>query len=423
MSNRRFAVAAGLGCSLLLIAMLVAVAAVVFFFIPVDTVLAPEEEGAVIEEPPEQVVVESPAESAEISATQAAIPTLAPSEGAAGAPAAQEELPSDAPALAEFYQDVTPGVVSVRIFTEQALTGEGAGSGFIIDENGHIITNNHVVAAANQVTVVFHDGFEAAAEIVGTDDDSDLAVIKVDGLPEDAHPLPVADSDLVYAGEQVVAIGNPFGYGGSMTTGIVSAVGRAIPSGVTRFSIPQAIQTDAAINPGNSGGPLLNMEGEVIGVNAQIRTAGGTMANSGVGFAIPSNVVRLIAPVLIEEGAYEWPYLGVQGVRQGVDLAIQRANELPTQQGAYIHQVIPGGPAAEAGLQGSTGTETVLGQSVPVGGDVVLGMNGEPVADFADLLTRIAFSEPGEEVTLTILRDGEMQELPVVLSARPEDFQ
>lgn len=422
MNNRRFALAAGIGCSLLFIAMIVAAGAVVLAFIPVDTVLAPEEESAAPREVT-RVVVESAAEAAEISATQAAIPTLTAAEGGAAAPPAQDELPADAPALARFYEDITLGVVSVRIFTDQALTGEGAGSGFILNESGHIVTNNHVVAAANQVTVVFHDGFEAAADIVGTDDDSDLAVIKVDSLPEGARPLPVGDSDQVRAGQQVVAIGNPFGYGGSMTTGIVSAVGRVIPSGFTRFSIPQAIQTDAAINPGNSGGPLLNMQGEVIGVNAQIRTSGSARANSGVGFAIPSNVVRLIAPVLIEEGSYEWPYLGVQGAPQGVDLAIQRANELPSQEGAYIHQVIPGGPAAEAGMRGSSGTETVLGQSVPTGGDVVLSMNGEPVIDFADLLTRIAFSEPGEEVTLTVLRDGETEEVSVVLSARPEDFQ
>ncbi|MDX1688802.1 MAG: trypsin-like peptidase domain-containing protein [Candidatus Promineifilaceae bacterium] len=416
MNNRRFAVAAGIGCSLLFLAMIVAAGAVVMFFVPVNTVFAPEGESAAPQEA-EQVVVETPAESAEISATQVAIPTLQ-AEAAEAAPPAQEELPEDAPALAQFYRDVTPGVVSVRISTDQSLTGTGAGSGFILNEAGHIVTNNHVVAAANQITVIFHDGFEAPAEIVGTDDDSDLAVIQVDSLPENVRPLPVGDSDQVTAGEQVVAIGNPFGYGGSMTTGIVSAVGRIIPSGVTRFSIPQAIQTDAAINPGNSGGPLLNMAGEVIGVNAQIRTAGSTMANSGVGFAIPSNVVRLIAPVLIEEGSYEWPYLGVEGGPVG--LAVQRANDLPNQQGAYIHNVVAGTPAAEAGMQGTTGTETVLGQEIPVGGDVVVSMNGEPVIDFADLLTRVAFSEPGEEVTLTVMRDGEMQELSVVLATRPE---
>lgn len=420
MNNRRLAVAAGIGCSLLVIAMVAAAVAVVVFFVPVRSAFTPGEESAVMEEA-EQVVVETPVEAAEASATQAAIPTLAAETGAAASPA-QEDVPSDTAALAQFYENVTPGVVSVRIFaSEGGFAGQGVGSGFVLDDEGHIVTNNHVVAAADQVTVVFHDGFEVAAEIVGTDDDSDLAIIRVDNLPESARPLPVANSDEVFAGQQVVAIGNPFGYGGSMTTGIVSAVGRLIPSGVTRFSIPQAIQTDAAINPGNSGGPLLNMQGEVIGVNAQIRTAGGNMANSGVGFAIPSNVVRLIAPVLIAEGSYQWPYLGVEGAP--VDLAVQRASDLPSQEGAYIHNVVAGTPAAEAGLQGSTGTESVLGQSVPVGGDVVLGMNGESVIDFADLLGRIAFSEPGEEVTLTIMRDGETQEVTVVLAARPEDFQ
>ena len=214
----------------------------------------------------------------------------------------------------------------------------------------------------------------------------------------------------------MIAIGNPFSLGSSMSLGIVSAVGRTIPTQETPFSIPQAVQTDAAINPGNSGGPLLNLDGQVVGVNAQIASSSGT--NSGVGFAIPSDVVRRVVPTLIEEGSYSWPWLGVQGGQ--VNLLLQEANDLDTQEGAYIAVVVENGPAEEAGLQGATAEETILGQNIPVGGDVVVEADGEPIRDFADLLTYIAFRRPGDRVTLTILRDGSRQDVIVELAARPE---
>jgi S1-C subfamily serine protease len=221
-------------------------------------------------------------------------------------------------------------------------------------------------------------------------------------------------------GELVIAIGNPFGQQGSMTTGIVSAVGRVLPTRVTQFSVPQAIQTDAAINPGNSGGPLLNLLGQVIGVNAQIAT-GGTPASAGVGFAIPVNVVRQIAPVLIEQGAYQWPWLGVSGT--SVNLLIAQANDLPTQFGAYIADVIPGGPAAEAGLRGSTGVQRVDGFDVPVGGDVIVSVNGEMVEDFNDLLVTVAFRDPTEEVELVYIRDGQEMQTTIALAPRPTSMR
>jgi 2-alkenal reductase len=285
-----------------------------------------------------------------------------------------------------------------------------------LDDEGHIVTNDHVIAEADFVTVIYYNGMEAEAEIVGTDVDSDLAVVKVDQLPEDVTPLALGDSDTVRVGQEVIAIGNPFGLGSSLTRGIVSAVGRTIRS-ATPFGIPQAIQTDAAINPGNSGGPLLNTAGEVIGVNAQIAT-GGARASAGVGFAIPANVVRRIAPVLIETGSFAWPWLGVRG--GNVDLFIMRANDFPSQEGAYIHEVISDGPADGAGLQGSTGTRTVEGfEGVPVGGDMVLEIDGEPIQTYSDLLYEISQREPGTTITLLILRDGEEQELEVELEARP----
>ena len=243
-------------------------------------------------------------------------------------------------------------------------------------------------------------------------------------LPAGAHPLPLGDSDQVQVGESVVAIGNPFGYESSMTAGIVSAVGRTLPSGLTAFSIPNAIQTDAPINPGNSGGPLLNLRGEVIGVNAQIRTETvefTTPSNSGVGFAIPSSVVRQVAPSLIENGSYDWPWLGIQGT--SVNLFIAEANDLPAQRGAYISNVLDEGPSAEAGLRGSTGANDRSGFEVPVGGDVVVAVDGQPVNNFADLLYVVALKHPGDVIQLTIIRDGRQQQIAVTLEARPNSIE
>jgi 2-alkenal reductase len=332
----------------------------------------------------------------------------------------QSEPPIEEGSLAALYDETNPGVVNIQVYVERAgMTDQGAGSGFVLDDEGHIVTNNHVIALAQEVTVIFHNGFEMAAEIVGTDDDSDLAVVRVDELPDGAVPLKLGDSDNVQAGDWVVAIGNPFRLGGSMSLGIVSAVGRAIPSGVTPFRIPHAIQTDAAINPGNSGGPLLNLEGQVIGVNAQIASGSGGV-NSGVGFAIPANVVRRVAPTLIEQGVYQWPWLGVSGT--SMNLLLQEADDLPIQRGAYIGEVTEGGPAAEAGMRGATGTQQLMGLDVPVGGDVVIEADGEAIEDFNDLLAYVAFKRPGDEVELTILRDGERQQVTVELGTRPSDF-
>ncbi len=321
--------------------------------------------------------------------------------------------------LTDLYRELTPGVVSIQVAADSiAGEGQGAGSGFILDEQGHIITNNHVVAGSTAVTVVFHNDLELRAEVIGTDEDSDLAVIQVEELPEGTRPLVIGDSDLVQPGEWVVAIGNPFRLGGSMSLGIVSAVGRTIPAGgTTPFSIPQVIQTDAAINPGNSGGPLLNLRGEVIGVNAQIATGGNSRANAGVGFSIPSNIVSRVVPSLIRDGSYNWPWLGVSGT--DVNLRIAEANNLEGQQGAYISAVVGGGPAAEAGLRGSDGSVEVEGLSTPVGGDIILRVEGRAVMDFDDLLAEVVAREPGESLILLVLRDGETIELEVLLEGRP----
>ncbi len=320
--------------------------------------------------------------------------------------------------MTELYREVEPGVVAIQTYiVRRGIVGGGSGSGFILDQEGHIITNEHVVADADRVIVVFYNGYSADATVLGTDVDSDLAVLKVDDLPDDVHSLPLGDSDKVVPGEWVVAIGNPFGLQNTMTFGVVSAVGRMIPARLGSFSIPQAIQTDAAINPGNSGGPLINLSGQVIGVNAQIVSGGSTAANAGVGFALPVNIVRRVAPVLMEGESYPWPWLGISGT--SVDLILAEGNNLPVRQGAYIAEVIAGGPAEQAGLRGSRGTTQVGGLAVPVGGDVVIRANGEPISDFADLLEMVAFSRPGDQMELVVLRDGRELEVTVTLQKRP----
>jgi 2-alkenal reductase len=402
MNKSKFFLTAGVGC--LAVILLAAVVALPLFFIPVQVRRIVQEENS-----PTPIVIPS------IGATQEAIPTLTPLP-------VQVEIPSTPPLydFTRLYDQLNPGVVNIRVYIEQGgLSGEGAGSGFVLDDEGHIVTNNHVVADAARVTVIFYDGTEAEAEIVGVDDDSDLAVIRVGELPENVHPLPIGDSERVEVGEWVIAIGNPFGLGSSMTLGIVSAIGRSIPSGATPFAIPQAIQTDAAINPGNSGGPLLDLEGYVVGVNAQIASSG-AQANAGVGFAIPSDVVRRVAPVLIEAGSYEWPWLGIEG--GSVNLLLMEANGLDTQQGAYVDSVVRGSPAEEAGLQPSSGFDMVDGQRVPVGGDVIVASDEEPIIDFSDLLVRIAFKTPGDTMDLTVIRDGSRRRITVKLAPRPSSF-
>ncbi|MEZ4732761.1 MAG: trypsin-like peptidase domain-containing protein [Caldilineaceae bacterium] len=421
MNGGRFVVTVAVGC-LAVIALIVVAA--VFFVTPMFRISTTQVEQRT--EPVPQVTVDRT-----LIEEQRAVPTFTPVMAVAAdttttsanqtdvTPNGQAaELRSTSNLLANRYQNLGPGVVSINVLTTGAEgSGLGAGSGFILDNEGHIVTNNHVIDQAGFVTVVFFNGVEEQAEIIGADDDSDLAVLRVATLPEDVYPLPLADSDEVQVGDWAIAIGNPFGLGGSMTLGIISALGRVIPSGVAGFSIPQAIQTDAAINPGNSGGPLLNLAGQVIGVNAQIRT-GGEMANSGVGFAIPANVVRQVVPVLIAQGSYQWPWAGIQGV--AINLLLSEANNLESQQGAYLYGIIPGSPAATAGLRGSTGTRNVNGLPVPVGGDVVVAVDSDPVADFDDLLNEIAFKTPGDEVIFTVLRGGEQVDVPIVLEARPD---
>jgi 2-alkenal reductase len=358
--------------------------------------------------------------------------TFTPTNNASG------DLPSNpsillAPTdLADLYLAVNPGVVSIVTYTspgaphaDRVLLGQG--SGFVIDELGHIVTNQHVVQDANEIEVDFPSGMKAWAELIGTDPDSDLAVIRVQVPSEELVPLPLGDSDTVQVGELVIAIGNPFGLSGTLTVGVVSALGRtlaserAAPSGGT-FSAADLIQTDAAINPGNSGGPLLNMRGEVIGVNRAIRTESFTLsgdaANSGVGFAIPSNIVRRVAPVLIATGAYSYPYLGLTSLSE-LNLATLEALGLPPETtGAYITCVTPGGPADQGGVIGAAACDAL--DTLALGGDLIVAIEGQIVREFNDLISYLVnHTEVGQQVTITVMRDGSQVNLEITLEPRP----
>ncbi|OGO26221.1 MAG: hypothetical protein A2136_10660, partial [Chloroflexi bacterium RBG_16_54_11] len=312
--------------------------------------------------------------------------------------------------LVDMYSRLNSSVVNITVYLTQ--NGEviplAQGSGFIFDDQGNVVTNAHVVHGADAIEITFSDGLIREATLVGEDLFSDLAVVKVE-LPEGVAPIPLGTMDDLDVGETVVAIGNPFGLEGTLTRGVVSALGRTIPT-TTLFRIPQAIQTDAAINPGNSGGPLLNLNGEVIGVNAQIETNGTSESNVGVGFAIPVSIISRVIPDLIESGRYDWPYLGVSGYT--VNPPLVKAMTLPIEQGAYVSLVPEGGPGQAAGLRGASETITQDGRTVEVGGDIITAIDGQPVKTFDELLVYLSLkTSPGQEVTLTILRAGQYQEV------------
>jgi 2-alkenal reductase len=324
--------------------------------------------------------------------------------------------------LVDLYQRVNSSVVNITIFAQQGnqVVPMGQGSGFLYDSDGHIVTNAHVIDDAEQVEVTFSDGTILPADIIGLDLHSDLAVVKLQETPDGVEPLPLGEMGDLAVGQSVVAIGNPFGLEGTLTLGIISALGRTIPA-LTPFSIPQSIQTDAAINPGNSGGPLLNLDGQVIGVNAQIETDGTTRSNSGVGFAIPVSIVDKVVPGLIQEGSFEWSWMGVQG--GDVTPVLAQAIGFKGTRGAYLAAILPGGPADKAGLRGATQEDIVEGRFVATGGDIITQIDDQVVRSFEDLLIYIALqSDPGKQVILSVYRDGETLQVPLTLEGRPDSF-
>ncbi len=325
--------------------------------------------------------------------------------------------------LVRLYEDVSPGVVAIQTVGQ---LGAGLGSGFVYDKLGHIITNYHVIEGAEDLEIDFTSGHKVRGTVIATDLDSDLAIIKVDISEEILFPIPLADSNLVKVGQTVVAIGNPFGLSSTMTLGIVSAKGRTMdsfrdaPEGGT-FTAGDLIQTDASINPGNSGGPLLNLAGQIVGLNRAIRTTGtnetGDPVNSGIGFAISSNVIRRVVPGLIEDGSYDYPYLGVSA-REELTLLEREAVGLADQTGAYVVGVVSGSPADKAGLMGGTQPTDILGLNS--GGDLIVGIDQVEVRIFGDLLGYLITNKsPGDQVILKILRDGEQKEITIVLGKRP----
>ena len=324
--------------------------------------------------------------------------------------------------LEAIYEKYSPGVVSLQFTTAE---GAGQGTGFVIDKEGHIVTNYHVASGIDKLEVHFSSGLKVYGEVIGSDMDSDLAVIKVDVDPDELVPLTLGDSNLIKVGQTVVAIGNPYGLSGTMTVGVVSARGRVLDSmrqtsAGTYYSSGDTIQTDALINPGNSGGPLLNLNGEVIGVNRAIQTAGmslsGEAINTGIGFAISSNIVRKVVPSLIETGSYAYPYLGMTSY-SSMSLAMIETLELPQSTGAYVSSVVKGGPADVAGIRGGT-VPTSL-QGLYKGGDLIIAVDGQPIKDFSDLMSYMVVNKnPGDTITFTVIRDGQTLDVDVVLGSR-----
>jgi 2-alkenal reductase len=326
--------------------------------------------------------------------------------------------------LTNLYQRINPAVVYIEVLVQRGggFQQLGSGSGFVIDQEGHVVTNNHVVDDADALQVTFADSSVTDdVEIVGRDPYSDLAVLRVNVASDRLMPLELGDSDALRVGQQVIAIGNPFGLQGTMTAGVVSAVGRTLRSEVLQggaFSNPEIIQTDAAINPGNSGGPLLDTRGQVVGVNTAIRSATGV--NAGVGFAVPVNTVRRILPHLIEEGAYEYPYLGIISNNNFTVAELAEPLNLPVDHGVLVAQVQPNTAAEEAGLEGGDREVEVMGRSVVAGGDIIIAIDDEQLLSFDDLVAYlVSDTEMGQQVTLTILRDGRQMEVSATLGRRP----
>jgi len=325
-------------------------------------------------------------------------------------------LVSKSLSLIEIFEKSEPGVVRVNVQRGESedVTG-GVGSGFVFDKKGHIITNAHVVKNANKVVVTFLDGRSYNADIIGTDTYTDLAIIKVNADLSFLHPLSIGDSSNLKVGEQIAAIGNPFGLSGSMTSGIISQLGRLLPT-ESNYQIPDVIQTDAAINPGNSGGPLLNMRGEIVGINTAIQSATGEF--TGVGFSIPSQTVAKIIPTLIEDGEYKHPWIGIAG--RDIDPDMASALNLKDAIGFLVITVVEDSPAFQGGLIGSDKTIEVDGVNYPVGGDVILAVDGKEVRKIDDILVHLQrVKSVGDEMVLEILRDGRTTNITITLDARP----
>jgi S1-C subfamily serine protease len=329
----------------------------------------------------------------------------------------------------QIYQHDANGVVFIKAQQTQQVASPfnlfpqeqrstATGSGFVIDTAGHILTNNHVVQGADSIEVSLGDNKFVKADLVGEDPSTDLALLHVDPGTLDLHPLPLGDSSQVRVGDPVVAIGNPFALDRTVTSGIVSALQREIkaPNG---FAIDHVIQTDAAINPGNSGGPLIDASGRVIGINSQIESQSG--GNEGVGFAEPINTARSVVEQLLKNGSVERAYLGITGA--DITPGIAQALNLPVSRGAMVEQAFKGGPAADAGIQGASGEATIQGQSFPIGGDIIVAIDGKQVSSMDDVIKAVGAHHPGDQITVTVERGGNRRDVQVTLGNRPAQIQ
>jgi len=315
--------------------------------------------------------------------------------------------------LIDIFEKSEESVVQVNVL--RGGSDGGMGSGFVYSEEGYIITNQHVVRDAKKVTVTFLDGEAYIGDVIGTDPDLDIAVVKVSPSNTYLQPITIGDSSKLKVGEKIAAIGNPFGLSGSMTSGIVSQIGRLLPQ-ESGYSIPDVIQTDAAINPGNSGGPLINMKGEVVGINTAIQSVTGEF--SGIGFAVPSNTVKKIVPVLIEDGEFKHPWMGISGTDVDPELAEMR--DLKSSKGFVVISVIEGSPAEKAGMKGVTQTREKDGREFPVDGDIIVAIDGKTVRKISDILIHLQREKTiGDEMILTVLRTGVSFDLTMILEERP----
>ena len=315
--------------------------------------------------------------------------------------------------LIHLYERVSPSVVYINVTLANGFGG-GTGSGFVLDTQGHIVTNNHVVEGADRILVHFVDDTAVEASLVGADPDNDLAVIQVDVPASLLKPVELGNSAALRVGQRAIAVGNPFGFEQTMTTGIISTLGRVVLQD-SGFSLPKLIQTDAAINPGNSGGPLLDSQGRVIGVNTLIFSSSGSSA--GVGFAVPVDTVKRVAPALIATGRFADPWLGITGLSLDAELA--ELLSLPVTRGVLGRDVIPGGPSDKAALRASDEVIEVEGALLSAGGDIIVALDGAAVQDMDDLTTRLSETTVGQTVALTIVREGEEQRIEVTLEERP----
>ena len=317
------------------------------------------------------------------------------------------------------YRQAAPAVANILTkateydFFMDPVPVEGAGSGFVIDDKGYVLTNFHVVEGAQSIEVVLGDQSRYPGKFVGADQRNDVALVKIDPKGKKLTALPLGDSSSIQIGQKVLAIGNPFGFQSTLTTGVISALGRTVQTSQTTF-IDEAIQTDAAINRGNSGGPLINSHGEVIGINSAIYTPSGTTA--GIGFAIPINTAKLIAHDLITEGRVHRAFLGVNTLPVGGYLA--EALDLPVQEGLLVETAAKGGPAANAGIHGGDRVVQAGMQRIAIGGDIIVAIDGQKVANSFDLNVILNRKRPGDSITLTVYRGGKKLDVPVKLGER-----